>query len=224
MRPAKVTHNLNSRVVDPGHQGNLIETKTLLSIARSSYLTPTAIRTIIPSNIPLNSPEYIREYTWVTNTVEDCYFDGLNFVGPAVERIITVVDELCGDGFFANLTRKERYAIFTAVFNQFPVWTMAKFKPQENQVVDFGEIFRRAIRRRDLVKKKSGESSFGTVLCFSVRRFSCGSKLMVRSRRMQYGRLGIGLGRGSTFGNWVSEEHLIFQHVAGLDSREGRRR
>lgn len=160
MRPAKVTHNLNSRLVDPGHQGNLIEAKTLLNIARSGYLTPTAIRTIIPSDIPLNSPEYIREYTWVTNTAEDCYFDGLNFAGPAVERIVTVVDELCGDGFFENLTRKERYAIFKAVFNQFPAWTMAKFKPRENQVVDFGEIFRTAIRRRDLVEKEKWRKFF----------------------------------------------------------------
>lgn len=138
----------------------MIETKALFNIAHSGYMTPAIIRSIIPSDIPLNSPRYMEEYTWITNTVEDCYYDALNFVGPAVEKIVETVDELCGDGFFLNLTRKERYAVFTAVFNQYPTWIMARFKQQENGVVDFNEIFRKAIRRRDLVEKQKWRKFF----------------------------------------------------------------
>lgn len=160
MLAVKASHNLNYRTFDPNDDHYLMHVKTLFQISRHNFLTPAIIRSIIPSDIPFHSPEYVRRYDWISDRVESCYLHTLSFVNSAVEQIVEAVDKHCGPSFFKYRERKERYALFSAVFKQYPAWTMSKFKSLENDVVDFREIFRKAIRRRDLVEKSKWRRFF----------------------------------------------------------------
>ncbi|KAH6723047.1 hypothetical protein BKA61DRAFT_727005 [Leptodontidium sp. MPI-SDFR-AT-0119] len=166
MRPIKTTHMLDSRRIDAYEQGALLNIKTLFHVARTNFLSTSVIRSIIPSNIAINTWEYAHQCDTIKMIQEDCYESAFRFVEWAVTKIEEEVNVVCGPRYFAGLDRKDRYKLFGAVFRQYPAWVMSHYRESESKYVNFREIFGGAIRRRDLALKKKWRAfyEYGFVL------------------------------------------------------------
>ncbi|KAG4444188.1 hypothetical protein IFR05_000285 [Cadophora sp. M221] len=165
MRPIKITHMLNSHRIDEDEQGALLNIKTLFHVARTNFLSSAVIRTIIPSNIAINTREYACQCDTIKMIQEDCYESAFRFVEWAVTQIVDEVEELCNINF-SKLERKDRYKIFSAVFRQYPAWVISHYREPESKYVNFREIFGGAIRWRDLAVKNKWRAfyEYGFVL------------------------------------------------------------
>ncbi|KAL2070529.1 hypothetical protein VTL71DRAFT_13555 [Oculimacula yallundae] len=103
---------------------------------------------------------------------ERCYDSATAFIHDSISQIINAVNDACGPGFWATLTRSERALVFGAVFDQFPAFTMSRFRAAENEVVDFKEIFSKIRGRRDDEEKRKWQAYYRyTYVCMFEKTF-----------------------------------------------------
>ncbi|KAJ5042321.1 uncharacterized protein L3040_004873 [Drepanopeziza brunnea f. sp. 'multigermtubi'] len=139
MLPVKTTYMLNSRRVHPNDQAALLRLKTLLHVARTNQISPATTRALIP--VSHLSPAYAAQAQEVARLASACFRSALDYARVALRQITSAVDAVCGAGFFTGLGRRDRMAVLGAVFDQFPVFLLARFRARESAVVDFEAIF-----------------------------------------------------------------------------------
>ncbi|KAI9052997.1 hypothetical protein LZ554_003267 [Drepanopeziza brunnea f. sp. 'monogermtubi'] len=155
MHPVKSTYMLNSRRVSTHHQPALLRLKTLLHVARTNHISRATTRALIPSAISSLSPAYAAQAQEVARLASACFRSALDYARVALSQIATAVDAVCGAGFFAGLGRGDRMAVLGAVFDQFPVFLLSRFRARESAVVDFEAIFAaKGTGRRDRAARR----------------------------------------------------------------------
>ncbi|CZT45511.1 uncharacterized protein RSE6_05828 [Rhynchosporium secalis] len=172
MIPIKTSHMLDSRMILEKDLEELIRIKAILHIARHNMPNSTHIRTIIPTHITSDTRKYLAWSNWIGKCAEDNFLLVTRFIHRTISQIINAVNDACGPRSWANLTRYLRQKVFGAVFDQYPAFTMSKFRAEESRFVDFTEIFCKARGRRDAEAKcKWREYYRYTYVCMCEKMF-----------------------------------------------------